>query len=60
MTRPRILAQLPIPDYPGSELAEGGFAGVARIITFGETKEKVQLDSVGRESIQQLRLLDKI
>jgi len=40
MTRPRILAQLPIPDYPGSELAAGGFAGVARMITIGKPKKK--------------------
>ena len=38
------------PSYDGSELAEGGFAGVTRVIAFGGTKKRV-LENDTKETI---------
>lgn len=37
------------PEFAGSELAEGGFAGVSRIVAIGGAKEKALLDDAGRD-----------
>lgn len=39
------------PAYEGSELAEGGYAGISRILTVGGTTEKISLDEKEREAI---------
>ena len=37
------------PEYPGSELARGGYAGVSRVIVVGGSQQKVLLEDSGRD-----------
>lgn len=44
-----IAAVAHYPEYPGSELARGGYAGVSRVIAVGGTQQKVLLEDSGRD-----------
>ncbi|MFS0726012.1 glycosyl hydrolase family 95 catalytic domain-containing protein [Paenibacillus sp. 1P07SE] len=35
------------PSYAGSELAEGGYAGVTRVVTVGGGKQRIKLENTG-------------
>ncbi|OBR69043.1 hypothetical protein A7K91_11065 [Paenibacillus oryzae] len=52
------------PSYEGSELAEGGYAGVTRVVVIGGTKKRVLLDeshevmNVGQEQNPAIQIQD--